>query len=490
MAQKLFELEADIVLNSDAFATDLSNAVDDAKTLATEIDDLNKAPEGVTSTSLSNIVGDAAAIKTDIGDAKKSADDTDKKIDELGQKGSTVLQGLMETFAAVAASLVETVIAGIFELGAEGIEMAAAEDSPLAKAYNSATETLSITREIGKMEVGRALLPLATSVQQFLDSILSFVLNIDDADKLLAYVDRLESYEAENLKVVAENVRNVFAAFAEVQTAEPISIESMMAGVESQTEYWQQYVDVMDSLTQKGVSADFLAQYADGSVESLAQLQALDAAAPETLQSFMDSMAELEAAEAAAAETINAAQVEVGLASDSTIQTVVDMISELDQSELAKLNMGSTMDAVVESLGARIPALRNHVATIQALVQEVATAAPPSVPGALPTTSFANQWANAMNASWNNPFIPKASGLSYVPYDGYKTELHRGEKILTRQQAQEADRSVGKPAAALEPGMIRREMVSALSEWLAPVSTNQVIGIVNNGLANETRGIR
>lgn len=487
MATKLFELEADIVLNSDAFATDLSNAVDDAKTLATEIDDLNKAPEGVTSTSLSNIVGDAAAIKTDIGDAKKSADDTDKKIDELGQKGSTVLQGLMETFAGVAASLVETVIAGIFELGAEGIEMAAAEDSPLAKAYKAATETLSITQEIGKMEIGRALLPLATSVQQFLDSILSFVLNIDDADKLLAYVDRLESYEAENLKAVAENVRNVFAAFAEVQTAEPISIESMMAGVESQTEYWQRYSDVLDSLSAKGVSADFLAEYADGSVESLAQLQALDEAAPETLQNFMDAMAELEDAEATAAETINAAQVEVGLASDSTIQTVVDMISELDQSELAKLNMGSTMDAVVDSIGARIPSLRNQVATIQALVRE-ATAVP-ETPFGMSTLTTGSGFSG-----WNMVQTPKtnssnAHGLPYVPYDGYIAELHHGEEVLTRQHAQER-RSERQQAAALEPGMIRREMVSALSEWLAPVSTNQVIGIVNNGLANETRGIR
>lgn len=489
MATKLFELEADIVLNSDAFATDLSNAVDDAKTLATEIDDLNTAPVGVSSTSLSNVVGDAEALKVNIGDAKKSAVDTDEKINELGQKGGTVLQGLMETFAGVAASLVETVIAGIFELGAEGIEMAAAEDSPLAKAYNAATETLSITQEIGKMEIGRALLPLATSVQQFLDSILSFVLNIDDADKLLAYVDRLESYEAENLKVVAENVRNVFAAFAEVQTAEPADIESMMAGVESQTEYWQQYADVLDSLSAKGVSADFLAEYADGSVESLAQLQALDEAAPETLQNFMDAMAELEDAEATAAETINAAQVEVGLASDSTIQTVVDMLSELDQSEIAKLNMGSTMDAVVEAIGARIPSLRNYVATIKSLVLEAATAAPPSVPGTLPSTSFANEWANAMNASWNNPYIPKASGLSYVPYDGYKTELHRGEKILTRQQADEW-RAGSTIAVPQDPAVLEAAFESALSRWLAPVGTNQVIGIVNNGLANETRGIR
>lgn len=488
MAQKLFELEADIVLNSDAFATDLSNAVDDAKTLATEIDDLNTAPVGVSTTSLSNIVGDAAAIKTDIGDAKKSADDTDKKIDELGQKGGTVLQGLMETFAGVAASLVETVIAGIFELGAEGIEMAAAEDSPLAKAYNAATETLSITQEIGKMEIGRALLPLATSVQQFLDSVLSFALNIDDADKLLAYVDRLQSYEAENLKAVAENVRNVFAAFAEVQTAEPISIESMMAGVESQTEYWQQYSDVLNSLSAKGVSADFLAEYADGSVESLAQLQALDEAAPETLQNFMDAMAELEDAEATAAETINAAQVEVGLASDSTIQTVVDMLSELDQSELAKLNMGSTMDAVVESIGARIPSLRNYVATIQALVRE-ATAVPAPEAGSLRNPMYGSAFSFYSGIPQAEADSVNAHGLSYVPYDGYIAELHAGERILTRQQADEW-RAGSTIAVPPDPAALEAAFESALSRWLAPVGTNQVIGIVNNGLANETRGIR
>lgn len=482
---KIMELEADIVLNADSFVTDLSNAVDDAKTLATQIDDLNKAPEGVTATQLNNVVDDASKLKTTVDDAKKSAHDTELQMDELKEKGSSTLGTLMETFAGVAGSLVETVIAGIFELGAEGIEMAAATDSPLAQAYNRAVENLEITRDAARMEVGEALLPLATSVQQLIDSILTFALNLDDADKLLSYLDRLETYEAENLKKVSSNIEKVFKATQMVPDFEPANIEDMFAGVESQTDYWENYYATIQSLMDKGVDYSVLADFTDGKVESLAQLQALDAATPENLQAFVDSMKELEEAESNAAQIINTVQVDLVSSTDGVLENVAGMVAGLDEAERAKLNMGATMDAIIESIAARIPAFSGYTQQIKEMAAEIAEAT--AVPFGFSTLTTGSGFSG-----WNmvQPEGSHASGLGYVPYDGYLAELHRGEAVLTRQQAEGVRAGSDTAATPTDPAVIERAISSALARWLAPVGTNQIVGIVNSGLANETRGVR
>lgn len=487
---KLFELEATIKLDSTDFATDLSNAVTDAQTLATEIDDLNTAPETTGKSSLSNVLGDATRIKAQVDDTKKTATDVDSQIEKIGTQGSSTLNTLGETFAGIAGALVETVVAGIFDIGAEAIEMAAADDSPLANAYNSAAEQLSLTQDIAKLSIGNALLPVATALKQFTDGLLSFVFRIDDADKLTAYLDQLETYEADNLKKVSENIRGVFAAFEEVKRSEPTTVADMQKGVESQTKYWEDYAAVMDSLSKKGVSADFLAEYADGSAQSLSYLQALDAASEQERSDFIASMEELSAAESAAATSINDAQVEVALAEDNVNATIADMVSRLDQQETAKLNMGNTMDAVVESISDRIPALRSSVETIKSLVNEIWS------------TRYMAYTDDALLSdfmSGSSPYYavpgevmqpqPKASGLGYVPYDGYQAELHRGEQILTRQQAEEY-RSGESKTPGISQETLTAAFSAALGQWATPVSMDEMSGIISLRIGQSTRGRR
>lgn len=434
---------------------------------------------------MNGIVSDAKKLRDDIDTTKKEAVETGKEMEKLKTTGGSVLGSLMETFAGVAASLVETVIAGIFELGAEGIEMAAAKDSPLAKAYNQAKSNLDITRDAARLDVGTALLPLATSVQQLVDSILTFVLDIDDADKLLSYLDQLETYEAANLKQVATNIEKVFKATQMVPDYEPANVEDMLAGVESQTEYWENYYATIQSLMDKGVDYSILADFTDGKVESLAQLQALDAATPENLQAFVDSMKELEEAESNAAQIINTVQVDLASSADGIVENIAGMVANLDESERAKLNMGATMDAIIDSIAARMPAFSGYTQQIKEMAAEIAQA------NAVPF-GFSTLTTGSGFSGWNmvQPEGSHASGLGYVPYDGYLAELHRGEAVLTRQQAEGVRAGSNNAPAPTDPAVIERAISSALARWLAPVGTNQIVGIVNSGLANETRGVR
>lgn len=49
---------------------------------------------------------------------------------------------------------------------------------------------------------------------------------------------------------------------------------------------------------------------------------------------------------------------------------------------------------------------------------------------------------NSIFASLNNLFKPHSAGLSYVPYDGYLAELHKGERVMTASE----NRSYSNPA--------------------------------------------
>lgn len=90
---------------------------------------------------------------------------------------------------------------------------------------------------------------------------------------------------------------------------------------------------------------------------------------------------------------------------------------------------------------------------------------------------------------WDNDPEPKpgggtkpdgsnAAGLAYVPYDGYRAELHRGEKVLTAEQAKEYDEKMSgntktggdnyifNSPKALTPAESRRQMQKARREML------------------------
>lgn len=491
MATKLFELEADLTLNSNQFVTDLSSAVDDAQSLAAEIESLNTQPDATSGTQLTNVLTDAGSVYDTISSAKTAADGTEEKINQIRDGGTSALSGLMDTFAGVAGMLVESVVAGIIEVGAESIEMAASADSPLADAYNKASESLTLTQDLAKMEIGNALLPIATSIQQLTDSVVSFVFRISDAEKLTSYLDQLETYEAENLQRVSENLQSVFGAFEQINKAEAADFTAMSAGVVSQTRFWADYAETLENLKARGVESSFLTDIADGSYESLQQLMALDALSDEDMQTFLASYEQLEAARTAAAESINATNVDVALATDNVNQTIADMVTNLDQSDMAELGMGGTMDAIIDAIGAKIPSLQSQVEAVKALVAEMAAA----TAVAEPEFGFTTNMFGSAFSGWNmadNPANPEASGLDYVPYDGYKAELHRGETVLTRQQAEERRNGTG--GNTINPADLTAAVYDALARWGQPVGANAFGAIlspqISNDIAAKTRGVR
>lgn len=84
----------------------------------------------------------------------------------------------------------------------------------------------------------------------------------------------------------------------------------------------------------------------------------------------------------------------------------------------------------------------------------------------------ANAWLSSQGMYYNtgtNSFewIPRASGLNYVPYDGYRASLHRGEAVLNQNQSREWRQNSGFNAERLYS-----TVASAVAEAVSGISVN------------------
>ena len=130
------------------------------------------------------------------------------------------------------------------------------------------------------------------------------------------------------------------------------SIDKMGQGLDSQTEYWNQYQANLEAVLAKGLSKEVAAQLADGSQESAEALADLAQASEEDIKAINDSFAEVEAAKESLASTIADMQTNFSTTL-ATMKTELDTaISELDKSSEAATSAAATMTAYVEGLNA------------------------------------------------------------------------------------------------------------------------------------------
>ena len=100
----------------------------------------------------------------------------------------------------------------------------------------------------------------------------------------------------------------------------------------------------------------------------------------------------------------------------------------------------------------------------------------------LKNMSFANPFAGAF-AGW---FMPRAVGIDYVPYDGFKTELHKGEAVITREENERRNGRVdyGALEASLEDAIERsmaRMNINMNGERVGDITTKRVAQNIVNG---------
>ena len=108
-------------------------------------------------------------------------------------------------------------------------------------------------------------------------------------------------------------------------------------------------------------------------------------------------------------------------------QSTNDTIDNLDQAETAKINAKATGDGVTAGLEEAYPAFETAANKYIDKLTALGNAADDAVGSA----------SGAASGAGRRTYPEYAVGLDYVPSDEYMAELHRGEAVLTRSEAEE-----------------------------------------------------
>lgn len=389
----------------------------------------------------------AESVGDSFGRLQTEATDADTKLDDLETKSnetSAVLQG----FAEATGEVVEYLIEGLIDFGKQSIEAAAATGSELANSFNTAKSSFDTTMDALKVKAGNALLPIATGFYNIAESISG----VTDAEKLDLLLSRIQEYEFSNIEELRASLDGVFGLFETVESAETKNVSDLTAGLQSQTAYWTEYASTLESLRNKNIDPQFLSDIADGTAESLETLKALESADTTELANLMAAYEAVEETKAATAAGLNEIQLSVDEDLLAMTQSVEDLVAGMNQEEAAKSNAMLTGQGVVTGLAAMSPSITawvNHINGELARIGEGYTPNNNLFQQALTQGFATNEYG------FRYGFGSNASGLTYVPYDGYRTELHRGEGVLTRQE-NEARRAGG--ASASDNGALITEV--------------------------------
>lgn len=247
---------------------------------------------------------------------------------------------------------------------------------------------------------------------------------ISDASALLTKFE--ETYSQTFDKVVGW-----FSPFEKVQVSVTTSIGEMIKGMQSQIDFNNQYSANLQYLKEQGLGglADaFQAYGAEGSAYAKTVADALKKAGGAATEEGQKIIADFKAISDAQlqsqeelANTLALANGEIETEMQSLADNYAEKIAELDMSTEALTNAQNTMSGFLEGI-------TNGVPGIISKMSELGTQMTKALQQSLGVVHINVQ------ADMND--IPGyETGLDYVPYDNYLAYLHKGEAVLTAEEA-------------------------------------------------------
>lgn len=224
-----------------------------------------------------------------------------------------------------------------------------------------------------------------------------------------------------------------------------LSYASMKAGLESQKAYMTEYQGMLAKARELGLDPKLLASLADGSQESYDYLDALfdknsngewTLASGVNIQELNDLYGEVSELREGLIDKLTQTQLEIDEEWKSLVEKVNGYIGELSQYDLAFANTDSTLKGVLDALKTEGGSLKTQVDDIENTLARLNKygiyfgSAGDGTGRVLYSSHHPNK---ELLTTWE--FTPHENGLDYVPYDGYLAELHKGEAVLTAQEA-------------------------------------------------------
>lgn len=317
----------------------------------------------------------------------------------------------------------------------KGAKDAAAAIGEVVKYYEKARQATekSMEKSLGGFgAVDRALDKEKKKLEEYSEEFRKKQEEYNKKGLLKGYVDKSGNVDLEkmsqNYDKLSDNAKKAYNELAKIRNKQTevneaineYSAEGIKKNLRDQITYMQEYLDNLKQLKAWGVSDAMLAQLSDGSKESAQFLQGIieggEGSAKEIDKLFQD----VEKQKKSFTDELTQQQLTVDEAYNKLVEKAQKTMSDLNLGQEAKNAMGATVLGIADGI-------RSNVSEVSAAVTELMKALDP-------LTKFGFSWGYQNGNFVLNLDGSNEKGLDYVPFDGYLSELHEGEGILTAEE--------------------------------------------------------
>lgn len=250
-------------------------------------------------------------------------------------------------------------------------------------------------------------------------------------DQYVADAQALFEKFAQTYEGIYNKVSGFFDPFEKAAINVRTNVNDMMAAMQSQVDFNNAYTENLQALKEYGLgslSEAFQSYGAEGAAYAQAIVDAVEkagGAATEEGQAIIQGFTDIN-------QQVTESQTELA-------QTTALMSGEFE-AELQDMNdaYGAAIDALDKSAEANTAAIETFEGFLQGMNEKL-----PEIENKM--TSFGKSITDALQRGINSVNIPiqfngeldgsNKNGLDYVPFDGYISELHKGEAVLTAEEA-------------------------------------------------------
>lgn len=248
-----------------------------------------------------------------------------------------------------------------------------------------------------------------------------------DEEGLIAYLgeatvqvqDLIAKYQEMGEAAVAGAEQTAGGLLSVVEVVQ-VASEDVITALQSQAQFFNEYAENIKAAAEHGLNEGLVAALSDGSMESAQILAGLASEGWANVDELNAAFEDTERGKEALETNVS----EANATAEGELQNIVDnvnaMVDEFNQS-------GEATTAGVETINAYVSGLNSNISGVSSAVDEINKAIGKIV------RDVSVKVKVSTDTDKNGG---KATGLSYVPYDEFNVNLHKGEMVLTALQAE------------------------------------------------------